>query len=90
MVSRYREVAAISVRYRELFYETLTMIPSVLIKSVRYKEVSTIKHVRYKEVPLYNGYEWNSLQYLLIKCSEFRLKTITRVGFNQYLLTKFK
>ena len=38
---------------KRFFYETLTMISSVLKKSVRYREVSAIKHVRYREVPLY-------------------------------------
>ena len=50
---RYREVSAISVRYKEGFYETLNMIPSVLENSVRYREVSAIKHVRYREIPLH-------------------------------------
>ena len=50
---RFRELSTISVCYKEVFYETLTMIPSVLGKSVRYREVSAIKHVRYREVPLY-------------------------------------
>ena len=31
----------------------MTVIPSVLIKSILYREVSTIKHVRYREIPLY-------------------------------------
>ena len=39
---------------KRFFYETLTMISSVLTKSVRYREVSAIKHVRYREVPLYS------------------------------------
>ena len=34
-------------------YETMTVISSVLMNSVRYREVSAIKHVRYREVPLY-------------------------------------
>ena len=38
---------------KRFFYETLTMISSVLRKSVRYREVSAIKHVRYREVPMY-------------------------------------
>ena len=38
---------------KRFFYETLTMISSVLKKSVRYREVSAIKHVHYREVPLY-------------------------------------
>ena len=38
---------------KRFFYETLTIISSVLRKSVRYREVSAIKHVRYREVPLY-------------------------------------
>ena len=53
----YREVSAISVRYREVFNETMTVIPSVLVNSVSYREVSAIKHVRYREVPLYVHYE---------------------------------
>ena len=40
---------------KSFFYETLTMISSVLRKSVRYREVSAIKHVRYREVPLYQA-----------------------------------
>ena len=31
----------------------MIVIPSVLMNSVRYREVSAIKHVRYREVPLY-------------------------------------
>ena len=38
---------------KRFFYETLTMISSVLRKTVRYRKVSAIKHVRYREVPLY-------------------------------------
>ena len=37
---------------KKFFYETLTMISYVLMKSVRYREVSAIKHVHYREVPL--------------------------------------
>ena len=46
-------IEIISARYREVFYETMTVIPSVVMNSVRYREVSAIKHVRYREVPLY-------------------------------------
>ena len=38
---------------KRLFYETMTLIPSVLRISVLYKEVSAIKHIRCREVPLY-------------------------------------
>ena len=34
--------------------ETMTVILSVIMNIVRYKEVSGIKHVRYREVPLYH------------------------------------
>ena len=35
------------------FYETMTVISSVLMNSVRYREVSAIEHVRFRKVPLY-------------------------------------
>ena len=38
---------------KRFFYETMTMIPSVLMNSVRYREMFAIKHVRFREVPLY-------------------------------------
>ena len=44
---------------KRFFYETMTVISSVLMNSVRYREVSAIKHVRYREVPLY--YFWGDL-----------------------------
>ena len=39
---------------KRFFYETMAVIPSVLMKSVRYREVFAIKHVRYREVSLYS------------------------------------
>ena len=39
---------------KRFFNETMTLIPFVLMNSVRYREVSAIKHVRCREVPLYN------------------------------------
>ena len=49
---RYREVPAISVRYKEFFCKTMTAIPSVRMSSVCYRKVSAIEHVRYVEVSL--------------------------------------
>ena len=37
---------------KRIFYETMTIIASVLRDSVHYREVSVIKHVLYREVPL--------------------------------------
>ena len=44
-----REASAI----KRFFYETMPMMQSVLMNSVRYREVFDIKHVRYREVSLY-------------------------------------
>ena len=49
----YRKVSAISVPIKRFFYKTMTVIPSVLMNNVRYREVSSIKHVRNREVLLY-------------------------------------
>ena len=35
-----------------LFCETMSMIPSFLRNSVRYREVSAVKHVRNREFPM--------------------------------------
>ena len=36
---------------KRFFYETMPVIPFVLMSSVCYRKVSAIKHVRYREVP---------------------------------------
>ena len=51
---RYREVSAITARYKYFFYGIMTVIPSVLMHIILYREVSVIKYVRYREVPLLN------------------------------------
>ena len=35
------------------FYETMTVIPSVLMNSICYREVSSIKHVRFRVSTVY-------------------------------------
>ena len=35
------------------FYETMTMTPTVLRNSARYREMHFLKHFRYREVTLY-------------------------------------
>ena len=57
---------------KRFLYKVLTMISSVLQKSVRYREVSAIKHVRYREVPLYIVFEvrlWTSANILILSYS---------------------
>ena len=58
MVSIIERCRLFLLAIKRFFYETITVIPSLLINSVRYIEVSAIKHIRYREVPLYSA--WNA------------------------------
>ena len=53
MVSAIERFPLFLFAIKRIFYETMTVIPSVPMNSVRYREVYAIKRVRYKEVPLY-------------------------------------
>ena len=53
MVSAIERYSLLLSANKRGFYEKVTMIPSALKNSVRYREVSIKEHVRFKEVQLY-------------------------------------
>ena len=57
-------MSAIFVDYKEVFYETMTMIPSVLKNNVHCRKVNAIKNVRYRKIPLYFLYSMLSIDFL--------------------------
>ena len=73
---------------KRFFYETMTMIPSVLRNSVCCWEVSAIKHVCYRGVPLYH-YILNFSNVFLDKESKSNIRMNLSCPFFIYLRFSF-